>query len=104
MITTVMTAIGGLVKDIQTTAVATATTIYDELSSIPESFSKGYEKGLLTSEEEVKEESAIKENVLTERIEELANCLDRPIGEKEMIEERKMLHQATKLNRNRKGR
>lgn len=55
MLKQLFTAIGGGIKDIQVAVIDTAEYVYDEVSSIPDALSDGYNKGLITAEEETEE-------------------------------------------------
>lgn len=59
MLKSLFTVIGGGIKDIQIAVTDTAEYIIDEVTSIPEALSNGYEKGLITADEEPIEANAV---------------------------------------------
>lgn len=53
--------LGGLVKDIQVGLEHTYEYVVEEVSSIPEAFSTGYDHGIVTSPEPIQEDVELKE-------------------------------------------
>jgi len=59
MLKSLFTAIGGGIKDIQVAVVNTAEYVVDEISSIPDALSDGYDTGILSADEEPIEANAV---------------------------------------------
>ena len=67
MLKSLFTAIGGGIKDLQVAVTDSAEYIYEEVTSIPEALSDGYDKGLITAKDEPLEANAVTPAPETER-------------------------------------